>query len=82
MNVDSVFNAKQLVKFVREMKREIEVLIRLNVDIETQVHPYLQTGKYQLKFCAWCLLRNFVFTVLITEYKIHRSSTKSHRMFV
>ena len=45
MNVDSVFNARQLVEVVRAMDRSIEVTIRLNVDIDTQVHPYLQTGE-------------------------------------
>ena len=47
MNVDSVFNARQLVEVVRGVDPalgDVEVTIRLNVDIETQVHPYLQTG--------------------------------------
>jgi diaminopimelate decarboxylase len=45
MNVDSIFNARQLVKVVEDLDKEIEVTIRLNVDIDTQVHPYLQTGE-------------------------------------
>ena len=45
MNVDSVFNARQLVKIVGEIGRKIDVTLRLNVDIETQVHPYLKTGR-------------------------------------
>jgi len=44
MNVDSMFNARQLIKVVEEMNKEIDVTVRLNVDIDTQVHPYLQTG--------------------------------------
>ncbi len=46
MNVDSIFNARQLVKLLTEEDcKTVDVIIRLNVDIETQVHPYLQTGK-------------------------------------
>ena len=44
MNVDSVFNARQLVKLTEGFAKDIEVLIRLNIDLDTQVHPYLQTG--------------------------------------
>ncbi len=47
MNVDSVFNARQLVQVLRGLDGgvpELEVTVRLNVDIDTQVHPYLQTG--------------------------------------
>ncbi len=50
MNVDSVFNARQLVEVVRELDAEVDVTIRLNVDIETQVHPYLQTVSKNSKF--------------------------------
>ena len=46
MNVDSVFNARQLVQIVQDLSQNIEVLIRLNVDVSTSnVHPYMQTGK-------------------------------------
>ena len=46
MNVDSVFNARQLVEVVRGQvgAAVLEVTVRLNVDIDTQVHPYLRTG--------------------------------------
>ena len=48
MNVDSVFNAVQLVKLVEELGKEVEVLLRMNIDIETNVHPYLNTGRLKL----------------------------------
>ena len=50
MNVDSMFNAEQLVALVNELweneigRQRVAVTIRLNVDIETEVHPYLKTG--------------------------------------
>lgn len=50
MNVDSVFNARQLVRLVQEFDTPIKVLIRLNVDLDTQVHPYLQTVSKNSKF--------------------------------
>lgn len=49
MNVDSVFNAKQLVKIVQEKDKRVEVLLRLNIEIETKVHPYLKTGNGQTR---------------------------------
>lgn len=45
MNVDSVFNAVALVRIADQMQRPSEVLIRLNIDIQTNVHPYLKTGE-------------------------------------
>eukprot|EP00094_Tigriopus_californicus_P006372 TCALIF_06136-PA protein Name:"Similar to LYSA1 Diaminopimelate decarboxylase 1, chloroplastic (Arabidopsis thaliana)" AED:0.17 eAED:0.17 QI:0/0.4/0/0.83/1/1/6/0/354 len=50
MNVDSVFNAKQLVKIVQEKDTSVEVLLRLNIEIETNVHPYLKTASQKSKF--------------------------------
>ena len=44
MNVDSTFNARQLVRLVQAMDTKVEVSVRMNIDIKTEVHPYLQTG--------------------------------------
>ena len=53
MNVDSVFNARQLVRLINEdyatLDRRVEVTIRLNIDIPTEVHPYLQTGSQDIR---------------------------------
>ena len=48
MNVDSVFNARQLVNL--NNKKLIRVLIRLNIDKTVGVHPYLQTVSQDSKF--------------------------------
>eukprot|EP00095_Tigriopus_kingsejongensis_P009119 maker-scaffold595_size129005-snap-gene-0.16 protein:Tk09119 transcript:maker-scaffold595_size129005-snap-gene-0.16-mRNA-1 annotation:"hypothetical protein DAPPUDRAFT_316211" len=50
MNVDSVFNARQLVQIVEAEDREVDVLLRMNIEIETQVHPYLKTASQKSKF--------------------------------
>ena len=44
MNVDSVFNAQQLITLIQAKGKEIEVLLRMNVELEADVHPYLKTG--------------------------------------
>ena len=48
MNVDSVFNAKQLVDIIQSSPtvKYAEVTIRLNIDLDVHVHPYLNTVPY------------------------------------
>jgi hypothetical protein len=52
MNVDSTFNARQLSKLVKKLDKDVEVFIRMNVDLDTKVHPYLQTGAVLLRHRA------------------------------
>ena len=46
MNVDSIFNAEQLIFIIERVKPldKVKVLIRVNIHKDTGVHPYLKTG--------------------------------------
>ncbi len=50
MNVDSIFNARQLVNLVESEDISVNVMVRLNIDLDPDVHPYLNTVSKESKF--------------------------------
>lgn len=50
INVDSTFDLKNIIKISDKLKKKVRVLVRLNPDIDANVHPFLATGMAKSKF--------------------------------
>lgn len=50
INVDSTFDLKNIIKISDKLKSKVRVLVRLNPDIDANVHPFLATGMAKSKF--------------------------------
>ncbi|XP_039046888.1 diaminopimelate decarboxylase 2, chloroplastic-like isoform X2 [Hibiscus syriacus] len=50
VNVDSEFDLENIVAAARIAGRKINVLLRINPDVDPQVHPYVATGNKNSKF--------------------------------
>jgi diaminopimelate decarboxylase len=50
LNVDSVFNLKQTIDGSKRANAPVNVLLRVNPNIEVDVHHYISTGKAGSKF--------------------------------
>jgi diaminopimelate decarboxylase len=50
INVDSEFDVENIERAASTVGREVRVLIRINPDIDPDVHPYVSTGMHTSKF--------------------------------
>ncbi|KAK6181502.1 hypothetical protein SNE40_009340 [Patella caerulea] len=50
INVDSEFDLKQTIEVSKEFNLEARVLLRINLNIDAHVHPYISTGMAGSKF--------------------------------
>ncbi|XP_039125911.1 diaminopimelate decarboxylase 1, chloroplastic-like [Dioscorea cayenensis subsp. rotundata] len=50
INVDSEFDYENIVTAARVAGRKVKVLLRINPDVDPQVHPYVATGNKNSKF--------------------------------
>ena len=50
INIDSEFDLQHIQQATNEVKKTANVLIRINPDIDPQVHPYVSTGIQNSKF--------------------------------
>ncbi|MBA0562174.1 hypothetical protein Golob_007242, partial [Gossypium lobatum] len=50
VNVDSEFDLENIVAAARIAGRKVNVLLRINPDVDPQVHPYVATGNKNSKF--------------------------------
>lgn len=50
INIDSIFDLQNISKVTQKLDKKVQVLIRLNPDINAEVHPYLATGLAKSKF--------------------------------
>lgn len=50
INIDSEFDLRHISDVASEQKKVTEVLIRINPDIDAEVHPYVSTGIKESKF--------------------------------
>jgi diaminopimelate decarboxylase len=50
INIDSVFDLNHINKVSQEKAKNVSVFLRINPNIEPQVHPYIATGQIQSKF--------------------------------
>ena len=50
VNIDSEFDLRNIARAATETGRAIDVLIRINPDIDPNVHPYVSTGMRSSKF--------------------------------
>eukprot|EP01018_Ginkgo_biloba_P007435 Gb_31298 [translate_table: standard] len=50
VNVDSEFDLENIVDAARIAKKKVQVLLRINPDVDPQVHPYVATGNKNSKF--------------------------------
>lgn len=50
VNVDSEFDLRHIIDAARITKNQVKVLLRINPDVDPQVHPYVATGNKNSKF--------------------------------
>eukprot|EP00271_Cylindrocystis_brebissonii_P011545 TRINITY_DN29396_c0_g1_i1.p1 TRINITY_DN29396_c0_g1~~TRINITY_DN29396_c0_g1_i1.p1 ORF type:complete len:520 (+),score=84.28 TRINITY_DN29396_c0_g1_i1:237-1796(+) len=50
VNIDSEFDLEQIAEAGRQAGRAVKVLLRINPDVDPQVHPYVATGNKNSKF--------------------------------
>lgn len=50
VNVDSEFDLEHIVQVAKQSHQKAKVLIRINPDVDPQVHPYVSTGLASSKF--------------------------------
>jgi len=50
INVDSEYDLEHIIQASRQVGRKARILIRINPDIDPQVHPYVSTGLANSKF--------------------------------
>ncbi|ESO87667.1 hypothetical protein LOTGIDRAFT_234918 [Lottia gigantea] len=50
INVDSDFDLRQAIQVCHELKVEANILLRINLNIDVNVHPYVSTGMAGSKF--------------------------------
>ncbi|KAK3157878.1 hypothetical protein QOZ80_2AG0129580 [Eleusine coracana subsp. coracana] len=50
VNIDSEFDLEHIVRAARDTGKKVSVLLRINPDVDPQVHPYVATGNKTSKF--------------------------------
>ncbi|KAL5008352.1 hypothetical protein ScPMuIL_013933 [Solemya velum] len=50
VNIDSDFDAENIIEVARKLGKDAKVLIRVNPDVDPRVHHYVNTGKEGTKF--------------------------------
>lgn len=50
VNVDSEFDYENIAAAARKVGKPVKVLLRINPDVDPQVHPYVSTGLASSKF--------------------------------
>jgi len=50
VNIDSEFDLENIVEAAKIAKKKVQVLLRINPDVDPEVHPYVSTGNKNSKF--------------------------------
>lgn len=50
VNVDSEFDLKNIIEAAKRQHKPVRIMIRINPDVDPQVHPYVSTGIANSKF--------------------------------
>ena len=50
INIDSEFDLRHIIQVAQELNTTAKVLLRINPDIDPEVHPYISTGLQNSKF--------------------------------
>ena len=50
VNVDSEFDLKNITEAAKRQGKAVRIMIRINPDVDPQVHPYVSTGIANSKF--------------------------------
>ncbi|XP_010519848.1 PREDICTED: diaminopimelate decarboxylase 2, chloroplastic [Tarenaya hassleriana] len=72
VNVDSEFDLENIVQASRISGKKVNVLLRINPDVDPQVHPYVATGNKNSKFG----IRNEKLQWFLDEVKAHPEELK------
>jgi hypothetical protein len=89
VNVDSEFDLQNIKAAARKVGKPVKVLLRINPDVDPQVHPYISTGMASSKFgirnshlqvCA--AITSIVAVLLLLLLPCHLCRTKCTPMFV
>ncbi|XP_010555051.1 PREDICTED: diaminopimelate decarboxylase 2, chloroplastic-like [Tarenaya hassleriana] len=72
VNVDSEFDLENIVQASRIAGKKVNVLLRINPDVDPQVHPYVATGNKNSKFG----IRNEKLQWFLDEVKAHPEELK------
>ncbi|KAH0888077.1 hypothetical protein HID58_050506 [Brassica napus] len=72
VNVDSEFDLDNIVEASRISGKQVNVLLRINPDVDPQVHPYVATGNKNSKFG----IRNEKLQWFLDEVKAHPNELK------
>ncbi|CAB87661.1 diaminopimelate decarboxylase-like protein [Arabidopsis thaliana] len=72
VNVDSEFDLNNIVEASRISGKQVNVLLRINPDVDPQVHPYVATGNKNSKFG----IRNEKLQWFLDEVKAHPKELK------
>ncbi|KAH8971271.1 hypothetical protein BDL97_02G132100 [Sphagnum fallax] len=72
INVDSEFDLEQICEAGRIAGKQIKVLLRINPDVDPQVHPYIATGNKNSKFG----IRNERLGWFLEQVKSHSDEVK------
>ncbi|KAL1202184.1 Diaminopimelate decarboxylase 2 [Cardamine amara subsp. amara] len=72
VNVDSEFDLNNIVEASRISGKQVNVLLRINPDVDPQVHPYVATGNKNSKFG----IRNEMLQWFLDEVKAHPKELK------
>jgi diaminopimelate decarboxylase len=72
INVDSEFDFEQICEAGRIAGKQIKVLLRINPDVDPQVHPYIATGNKNSKFG----IRNERLGWFLEQVKSHSDEVK------
>ncbi|XP_077219592.1 diaminopimelate decarboxylase 2, chloroplastic-like [Tasmannia lanceolata] len=72
VNVDSEFDLENIITAARVAGKKVPVLLRINPDVDPQVHPYVATGNKNSKFG----IRNEKLQWFLDEVKSHPNELK------
>uniref|UniRef100_A0AAU6W5N8 diaminopimelate decarboxylase n=1 Tax=Flueggea suffruticosa TaxID=283120 RepID=A0AAU6W5N8_9ROSI len=72
VNVDSEFDLENIVAAAKIAGKKVNVLLRINPDVDPQVHPYVATGNKNSKFG----IRNEKLQWFLDEIKAHPNELK------
>lgn len=67
VNIDSEFDLQHIIEAGRRAGKQVKVLLRVNPDVDPQVHPYVATGNKNSKFG----IRNEKLQWFLDQVKIH-----------
>ncbi|KAK7285052.1 hypothetical protein RJT34_19810 [Clitoria ternatea] len=72
VNIDSEFDLENIVAAARIARKRVKVLLRINPDVDPQVHPYVAIGNKNSKFG----IRNEKLEWFLDEVKAHSNELK------